>query len=135
MFGEPRGLLARVERQAFDGGDEPVRLYRGVTNGQLGGRYWTRDPAYASRQALGQGEQEGLAVMSADAAFRNPYRVQNASESTMLEMPEIGRGQAWIDSLRARGHDAIIDDFGNQIYVMDDSILTPAFGRHAGGAG
>jgi hypothetical protein len=118
----PRGAL-----DAGNGG--AVRLYRGITNGQLGGRYWTRDPEYASRQALGQGDRDGLAVMSADATFRNPYRVRDASESTMLEMPEIGRGQAWIDSLRAQGHDAIIDDLGNQIYVLDDSILTPAFGR------
>jgi hypothetical protein len=118
----PRGAL-----DAGNGG--AVRLYRGITNGQLGGRYWTRDPEYASRQALGQGDRDGLAVMSADATFRNPYRVRDASESTMLEMPEIGRGQAWIDSLRAQGHDAIIDDLGSQIYVLDDSILTPAFGR------
>lgn len=127
--GDELHIRSADDAGSVQGGSETLRIYRGVTGGDTRtGRYWTTDPRYASRQATGQGETEGLAVMSGDATFKNPYRTQNARESAMVEVPEIGGGQAWIDSLRARGHDAIIDDAGNQIYVLDENAVRPAFG-------
>lgn len=104
---------------------QPLRLYRGVTRGDTsGGAYWTKDPRYASRHAMGQGE-EGAAVMHGDAQFERPYYTQNKRESDLVEIPEQGGGYEWMESLRRQGYDAIIDDIGNQVYVLDNSRVRP----------